>query len=120
MARTILIVDDDHFARLYLRDALASLDARMIEAADGREALEAVAKEKPDLVLLDLFMPVKSGMEALPEIRKACPETKILVVSSMEVPTLVEEAKAKGANDFIAKPFHPQEVLDKVKKVLGA
>src|SRR2546430_12441657 len=118
-ATTILIVDDDQFARLYLKDALASLDARVLEAADGVQALATVAKEKPALVLLDLFMPNKSGMEALPEILKASPKTRIVVVSSMEVPSLVDEAKALGAVDFIAKPFHPEEVAAKVRKVLG-
>src|SRR5207248_4004191 len=76
---TILIVDDDQFARLYLKDALASLDARVIEAADGVQCLATVAKEKPALVLLDLLMPNKSGLEALPEILKASPKTRVVV-----------------------------------------
>lgn len=120
-ARTILVIDDDQFARVYLRDALAEMEGielRVIEAADGAAGVEAARREKPDLVLLDLLMPVKSGLEALPEIRRAAPSAPVIVISSMDAPSMVEQAKKEGAIDFIGKPFHPQEIALKVKRAL--
>ena len=120
-ARTILVIDDDQFARVYLRDALAEMDGhefRVVEAADGAAGVEAAKREKPDLVLLDLLMPVKSGLEALPEIRRVAPSAPVIVISSMDAPSMIEQAKRDGAVDFIGKPFHPQEIAIKVKKAL--
>lgn len=117
----ILIVDDDRFVREVLREALEQETGRfaITEAGDGQEAVDRVRADPPELVLLDLFMPRKSGMEALTEIRQLSPNTPVVVISSLEAPALIDQAKRAGAADFIVKPFHPLEVLSAVDQALG-
>lgn len=114
----VLIVDDDRFVRDTLKDILEPLQLDVTEAADGREAVDQVKSQQWDLVLLDLFMPVKSGVEALMEIRKLGPSPRVLVISSLDSEVLVKQAIGAGANGFVLKPFHPVELTDAVKKQL--
>lgn len=109
---TVLIVDDDAFARTVVKDAVidAVPGTRIVEAADGAQALLLLDHEKPALVFLDLLMPNKSGIETLPEIRKRSPGSRVFVVSSMETDAMVKAALALGATGFIGKPFHPDEI----------
>ena len=116
---TVLIVDDDAFARALVKEVLAqSLPRhRPLEAVDGADALSVLANERPEVVFLDLLMPNKSGIEALPEIRRKCPGAKVIVVSSMETDSMVKAALEAGAIGFIGKPFHPDEIAALLKKV---
>ncbi len=114
----VLIVDDDAFVRAYLRDALAETGYGLLEAANGEEALELVASDRPEVVLLDLLMPKQSGLDALSKIRSVSPESRIIVISSLDGESLIEQAMAAGARGFVAKPFHPLEVVGAVRKVL--
>lgn len=115
---TVLIVDDDSFARAMVRDAVSEAMSghEVVEAADGAEALVAIEKGLPDLVFLDLLMPNKSGLDALPEIRRRAPSAKVVVVSSMETRSMVDAALQAGATGFIGKPFHPEEIAAAVRK----
>ena len=117
----VLVVDDDQFVRVLLRETLAGLPSppTVSEAADGAEAVRMAGDERPDLVLLDLLMPVMSGMEALPRIRAASPSSRIVVISSMDARGVVDQALSQGAVGFIAKPFHPDEVMSAVRKALA-
>lgn len=116
---TILIVDDDAFARTHLRDILeAEQRYQVLEAADGDEALELLGSEQPKVMLLDLLMPRRSGLEVLDEARQRSPETRVLVISSMDVDGMVTRAMDSGARDFISKPFHPVEIADAVRRAL--
>lgn len=117
----VLIVDDDRFARLVLREALELEPEgyQVSEAGDGDEALERVRAEAPDLVLLDLFMPKRSGIQALTDIRAMAPSTRVVVISSLDSPALIEQAKQAGAVNFILKPFHPLEIQTAVRSALG-
>lgn len=116
---TVLIVDDDHFVRVLLRDAIGD-GHRVLEAVNGAEALATIeGGERPQVVFLDLLMPVKSGIETLPEIRRLCPDARVVVVSSMETDSMVKEAYDKGAVGFVAKPFHPAEIVAALKRALG-
>jgi two-component system chemotaxis response regulator CheY len=117
----VLVVDDDTFVRQLLRDALEQEPDRfrISEAEDGELALEKVRADPPALVLLDLFMPRRSGIDALSEILAISPSTRVVIISSLEVPALIDQAKAAGAVDFIVKPFHPLEVLSAVDNALG-
>jgi two-component system, chemotaxis family, chemotaxis protein CheY len=116
---SVLIVDDDSFVRTVLRDALQSVDARLFEAKDGDEAMSIVKEQKPSLILLDLFMPRRSGLELLAEIREVAPNTQIFVVSMMDSKQLIERALIQGAAGYITKPFHPVEIAATVSKALG-
>jgi two-component system chemotaxis response regulator CheY len=117
---SILIVDDDNFVRVAVRDSLSDGGYRMREASDGDKALEELAKERVDLVILDLFMPNRSGVETLAEIRRLYPDLKVLVVSSLDTESVVEDLKKQGASQFIAKPFHPLEMAMAVRQLIGA
>ena len=116
----VLIVDDDAFVRAYLKDALADTGYLLSEACNGEEAVNAVSSERPDVVLLDLLMPKQSGLDALTKIRLLSPESKIIVISSLDSDSLVAQALSAGARGFVAKPFHPLEVVGAVQKVLQA
>ncbi|MBX7116534.1 MAG: response regulator [Myxococcaceae bacterium] len=118
--RTILIVEDDKFARVFLKDCLAELQCRIEEAVDGDDALAKISQVIPDLVLLDLVMPKKSGLEVLKAVRDAAPTPPILVVSSLDTDKLIQQALSAGANGYISKPFAPIEVLTAVRRELEA
>jgi two-component system, chemotaxis family, chemotaxis protein CheY len=115
----VLVVDDDHFIRVAVRDALAEEHLELFEAADGEEALALIAAQHPALVLLDLLMPKKSGLEVLPEVGHLSPETRVVVMSSMETQSMVEFALAMGARAFVPKPFHPLEIIAAVREALA-
>lgn len=117
--KSVLIVDDDTFVRTTLRDLLAEAELELSEARDGEEALESIQREPPDLVLLDLFMPRKSGLEVLAEIHRLSPSTRVLIISSLDTEAIVESALEQGAVGFIAKPFHPIEILAAIGEALS-
>jgi DNA-binding response OmpR family regulator len=117
MVSSILVVDDDTLIRELVKDSLAPEGYSFIEASDGRQALIAFDRDRPDMVILDLLMPEQSGVETLTEIRRRSPSMGVIVLSSMDTPTLIEEALRAGASKFIAKPFHPIEMLDAVRQL---
>ena len=117
---TILIVDDDAFVRTLLRDMLAGEGYTLLEAEDGRAALDLLGDRAPALVLLDLFMPRLSGMEALASIRQRWPGARVLVISSLDSDRLVNEALEAGAAGYITKPFHPVEITSAVARALAS
>ena len=117
---TVLIVDDDLFVRRLLEDALteSGLALRVLEAADGEQALAVAPRERPAVVLLDLFMPRLSGLEVLARLRHSVPATRVVVISSMDAEPVIEQALQAGATGFIAKPFHPLEIAAAVREAL--
>lgn len=117
---TILIVDDDAFVRTLLRDMLSGEGYTLLEAEDGRAALDLLGDRAPALVLLDLFMPRLSGMEALATIRQRWPGARVLVISSLDSDRLVNEALEAGAAGYITKPFHPVEITSAVARALAS
>ena len=116
---TILIVDDDAFVRSVLKDVLEGRGHALLEAEDGREALEVLGERSPQLVLLDLFMPRLSGMEALAMMRERWPSARVLVISSLDSDRLVAQALEAGAAGYITKPFHPLEITSAVDRALA-
>ncbi len=115
---SILIVEDDAMMREMLKDILAPLGATVVEVSDGDAAMTALRRQTFGLVLLDLMMPKKSGLELLREHRGQWGKTRVLVVSSLDTDSLVDQALADGAHGFIAKPFHALEVQTAVRNEL--
>jgi two-component system chemotaxis response regulator CheY len=114
--KKILIVDDSALMRKVLRDILeAEGYTNVSEAANGQEALDLCAKEKPELMFLDIIMPEVSGMDVLRELHGGVPT---IVVSAVGQHAVIDEAKKLGALDFIVKPFDKDRVLDRARKLL--
>jgi CheY-like chemotaxis protein len=120
LSRSILLVDDDALSRSMLRDALAHETYRLLEAENGAQALEVIAATHPDLVMLDLAMPVMGGLELLAEIRRMESPPRVVVISSLDTESLAEQALASGARRFIAKPFRRADVVSEVARALDA
>ena len=105
MKKTILIVDDSLFMRTWLRNKLDDNMFQVItEAKDGYEAVEKYKEYNPDIVLLDITMPIVNGLTALKAIQRYDPEAKVIMCSAMGHKSLVMEALQCGAKDFIIKP----------------
>lgn len=120
MRRRVLITDDAAFMRATLRNVLEKEGFEVVgEAANGQEAVEMYVRLKPDLVTMDITMPVMDGIQAIKEIVKIDPNAKIVVCSAMGQKPMVIEALSAGAKDFLVKPFEPARVVEAVKKVLG-
>ena len=120
-AERILVVDDEEANRSLLREVLAPLGYQVREAADGEEALAAVAESTPDLILLDLMMPRLNGYEVCREL-KSDPRTRlvpIIILTTLE--QLQDKIKAidLGADDFLNKPFHTIELTTRVRSLLS-
>jgi len=120
MAGKILIVDDAAFMRMMIKDTLKKNGYDdLIEAADGEIAVQSFKAENPDLVIMDITMPNKNGLEALKEIKEIDPNAKIVMCSAMGQESMVVEAIRNGAKDFIVKPFKAERVLKTVQGILG-
>ncbi|MGN1087417.1 MAG: response regulator [Porcipelethomonas sp.] len=116
----ILIADDAAFMRMMVKDSLTKNGyTDIVEAADGEIACNLYSSEKPDLVIMDITMPNKTGIEALRDIKAADPSAKIIMCSAMGQEAMVVEAIKLGALDFIVKPFKPERIIQAVSKVLG-
>ncbi len=108
----ILIVDDEDLIRLNLRALLEDLGYRVVEAAQGREGLGAFDRERPDLVLADLTMPVMDGLSMIAGLRGKSPETPVIVISGTGAVRDAVDALRFGAWDYVIKPVADAEGLD--------
>ena len=116
----ILIVDAAAFMRMRAARLLIEAGHVVVEATNGREAIEVYAREKPDCVLMDITMPEMDGLEALVEIRRLDPTARVAMLTAMGQQTIVMDAIKRGARDFVVKPFQPDRVLGAVAKLLAA
>lgn len=119
MRHKILIADDATFMRMMLKDILSHAGfINLIEAKNGREAINLFKVEKPELILLDVTMPDMDGLRALEEIKEINPDVKIIMCSSMGQEEIVSECFEKGADDFIMKPFKQERVVQAVSQFI--
>jgi two-component system, cell cycle response regulator DivK len=120
VTKRILIVEDHEDARRILRDMLATTDYELVEAENGEQALAEVARQRPDLILMDIQLPVFDGYEATRRIR-ANPDTSsipIIAVTSYALSGDESKALAAGCNSYVAKPFSPRKILAMVQEFL--
>jgi len=117
LAVTILVVDDEPAIRRLLRSSLAANDYRSVEAENGRAALEAIRRDKPDLVILDLGLPDMDGLEVIRAVRAASP-VPIIVLSSREDERGKVAALDLGADDYVTKPFGVEELVARIRTAL--
>ena len=120
MTKRILVVEDQEDNRQILRDLLASTDYEVMEAENGEEALAAVARQRPDLILMDIQLPILDGYEASRRI-KADPALRsipIIAVTSYALSGDEEKARSAGCDDFVPKPYSPRQLLAKIRQYL--
>ncbi|GAA3633156.1 response regulator transcription factor [Flavivirga jejuensis] len=118
--KKIVLAEDNSTLSLLLKFRLEKEGYELLMAQDGREALEVIEKETPDLILTDIMMPFVSGLEVISHIRlKLDLDTPIIVFSSAGQEEMVIKAFNLGANDFMGKPFSPNELIIRVKRLLS-
>jgi two-component system, cell cycle response regulator DivK len=120
MSKRILVVEDQEDNRQILRDLLTSAGYEMSEAGDGQEALVQVGKTRPDLILMDIQLPIMDGYEATRRI-KSDPKTKaipIVVVTSYALSGDEAKAREAGCDAYVTKPYSPRALLAKIKEFL--
>ena len=117
---TILTVDDSPSIRQAIRIVLEGAGYKVIEAADGREALGKAAAQPVDLVITDLNMPVMNGLDMIRQLRKmpAVVGVPIVFLTTESADGLKAEAKAAGATGWITKPFRPEQLLTVATKLV--
>lgn len=116
----VLIVDDAKFMRDKIREILETEDLQVAgEAENGEEAVLLYQKLQPDLVIMDITMPVKNGIEALKDMIQLNPKVKVIMCTAMRQQRIVVEAIEAGAKDFIVKPFEETKVVEAIRHVLG-
>ncbi|MCR4755691.1 MAG: response regulator [Lachnospiraceae bacterium] len=115
----ILIVDDSRIIRRVLTNTLKEAGHEIAgEAANGEEALKILETVTPDLVTLDITMPVMDGLETLNRIKESYPDLKVIMISAAGQKNKVLQALKDGALDFIRKPFEKDEMLEVISKHL--
>jgi two-component system cell cycle response regulator DivK len=120
MTKRILVVEDTEDNRKIIRDLLSSVGYELIEAVDGGEGVALAQSERPDLILMDIQLPVIDGYEATRRIR-AIPElatVPIIAVTSYALSGDEAKTRAAGCDGYVAKPFSPRQLLAKIREFL--
>lgn len=117
---TAVVADDSGTMRQLLKAILEHAAVEVVgEAWDGKQAVELVAERRPDLVFLDIDMPVMDGLEALAAIHAAHPAAKVLMITGNARREAILQAGKSGARGYILKPFQPAKVAEAIDKLLG-
>lgn len=117
----VLIADDEPFNVEVLEQALDETDYQIITAANGQEAWEKIQSEKPDLILLDLMMPIMDGFAVLAKVKEDAMlrDIPIIIVSAEQDSKSVVKGIKQGAEDYLTKPINTAQFVHKVKEYLG-
>jgi|EndMetStandDraft_8_1072994.scaffolds.fasta_scaffold551426_2 CheY-like chemotaxis protein len=118
---TIVVADDDPVSQRILGHIIRRLGHEVVSAANGREALEHVRRQRPDLVILDLAMPEMDGLTALRHIRdeEGPRRLPVIMLTASGLDRDERAARAGGADDYLTKPCRSQELIDKLQQLLG-
>ena len=117
MAR-ILVIDDEPQIRRMIHRALASLHHSVFEAQDGEEGLEVLERERPAVVITDILMPNREGIETITAIRRTSAAVKIIAISGGTF--YLSAAKKLGADAVLSKPFRAEDLIDTVDRLLAS
>ncbi|WP_100611007.1 response regulator transcription factor [Confluentibacter lentus] len=118
--KKIVLAEDNSTLSLLLKFRLEKEGYELFVATDGKEALELIESQSPDLILSDIMMPFVSGLEVISHLRnKLNLSTPIIVFSSAGQEEMVLKAFNLGANDFMGKPFSPNELVIRIKRLIG-
>lgn len=119
--KKILVVDDNRLIRVLIAAALKPLECEIVEAVDGGEAFNIAMECAPDLILLDVVMPIASGFEVLARLRQAPdgPTCPIIMLTTAASDSDIDNALDHGANAYVVKPFEHAELRHTVARLLG-
>ncbi len=116
----ILLADDEAHIRKFIGILVRRLGSpTVIEAREGQEAVELFSRESPDLVLLDISMPVLDGLQALAAIRQADPEAVVIMLTSMTNRKTIDECLRLGATAYLRKDIPHLEILAEMERIIG-
>ncbi|MFN7919773.1 MAG: response regulator [Bryobacteraceae bacterium] len=120
MSKKVLIVDDSEMMRRMVAFTLQSSGYDTLEGATGQEGLDLLEKDKVDLIVADVNMPVMDGISfvKLARQREDCKRVPILMLTTENMATRVQEGRQAGATGWLVKPFKPERLLDVVRKVV--
>jgi len=116
----ILFVDDDAELREILKDQLEGSGYDFDEAEDGNVALEKIRERTYDLLLLDITMPGKSGLDVLKEVKQIAPSCRVIMLTGVVGLSVAIESLKLGADDYITKPYNLEYLLNSIRRVLHA
>jgi two-component system, cell cycle response regulator DivK len=117
MSKRILVVEDQPDNRQIIRDMLAPTDYEIAEAENGEQALAAIAKQRPDLILMDIQLPIMDGYEATRRIKAdSLRSIPIIAVTSYALSGEGQKARVAGCDDYVPKPYSPRELLAKIRQ----
>jgi len=120
VTKRILIIEDQEDNRAIMRDLLSTAGYALIEAVDGEEGVRLARSERPDLILMDIQLPVLDGYEATRQIRAIADLKSVPIIAVTSYALSGDEAKTReaGCDSYVAKPFSPRELLAKVRALL--
>jgi len=120
MSKRILVVEDNEDNRQIIRDLLTSVGYELIEAADGMEGVAMAQHHRPDLILMDVQLPVMDGYEATRQIRTVPELADVPIIAVTSYALSGDEAKTReaGCDGYVAKPFSPRQLLAKLREFL--
>jgi len=118
--KRILVMEDEEDNRQIIRNMLAPTDYQISEVEDGQQALEAIAKQQPDLILMDIQLPIMDGYEATRRIKAdaSLRSIPIIAVTSYALSGEEKKARAAGCDDYVPKPFSPRQLLAKIQQCM--
>lgn len=115
----ILIIDDANFTRTFLKRMVVKFGHEVIEATNGREGIEKVFSDKPDIVLIDMLMPEMDGVELLTLMRETHEDVPVIVVSANIQETMKEQCIGLGVSMFFGKPPNKEKLQEAIEKILN-
>jgi two-component system phosphate regulon sensor histidine kinase PhoR len=116
---TVLLVDDEKVIREGCRRAFAASGFRVVTAANGREALDALSRERIDAILCDLKMPVMGAMGVLEQVSERYPEVPLIIITGQGTVANALECMRNGAYDFVTKPFRVDDLVVVVQRAIA-
>jgi two-component system, OmpR family, response regulator len=118
---TVLVCDDRPALRELVRAALAEDDHEVVDAHNGAESIRLAKKLRPDVVILDLVLPDRSGLDVLKEIRRdsALTGTRVILCTARTVTLAGDDARGLGVDRYLAKPFSPRDLVAAVDELIG-
>ena len=119
--KKILIADDEEDIKMVLQMYLENCGYEVVTAFDGLDAASKIRETKPDLVLMDIMMPVIDGVEVTRQIKSddATKDIPVVMLTAAAQSAMVDKAMEAGASDYIAKPFEPEQVQEAITKLIG-